>query len=61
MFCVLCERRYSPANLIGLISSRGCVLFLTENTEEQNTQVSTETLSQPISQNLTAVFGSNVL
>jgi len=30
------------------------VLFLTDNTEEQNTQRSTETLSQPISQNLTA-------
>ena len=56
-----CERKDSPANLIGLISSRGCVLFLTENTEEQNTQSFTETLSQPISQNLTAVFGSNVL
>ena len=37
------------------------VLFLTDNTEEQNTQVSTETLSQPISQNLTATFSSNAL
>ena len=30
-------------------------------TEEQNTQHSTETLSQPISQNLTAIFSYNVL
>ena len=30
------------------------IFFLTENTEEQNTQRPTETLSQPISQNLTA-------
>ena len=28
--CALCERKKSPASLIGLISSRGCVLFLTE-------------------------------
>ena len=28
--CALCERKKSPANLIGLISSSGCVLFLTE-------------------------------
>ena len=28
--CALCERKNSPASLIGLISSRGCVLFLTE-------------------------------
>ena len=46
-----------------------CVLYHTvgafylsqKNTEEQNTQHSTETLSQPISQNLTAIFGSNAL
>jgi len=30
-------------------------------TEEQNTQHSTETLSQPISQNLTTTFSWNVL
>ena len=52
--CALCERKNSPASLKN-------VLFLTENTEEQNIQHFTETLSQPISQNLTAVFGSNVL
>jgi len=56
---ILRERRNSPANLIGLISSSGCVIFLTENTEEQNTQRSTETLSQPISQNLTAIFSQS--
>ena len=37
------------------------IFFLTENTEEQNTQGFTETLSQPISQNLTATFSSNAL
>ena len=35
--------------------------FSQKNTEEQNTQHSTETLSQPISQNLTATFSWNVL
>ena len=35
--------------------------FSQKNTEEQNTQHSTETLSQPISQNLTATFSSNAL
>ena len=34
--------------------SRRNILFLTELTDEQNTQHSTETLSQPISQNVTA-------
>ena len=47
--CALCERKNSPASL-------AIVLFLTDNTDEQNTQHSTETLSQPISQNLTATF-----
>ena len=41
--------------------SLAIVLFLTEYTEEQNTQRYTETLSQPISQNLTAIFGSYAL
>ena len=35
--------------------------FSQKNTEEQNTQRATETLSQPISQNLTAIFGSYAL
>ena len=45
--CALCERKNSPTSL-------AIVLFLTDNTDEQNTQYSTETLSQPITQNLTA-------
>ena len=47
----LCERKNSPASL-------AIVLFLTENTDEQNTQGFTETLSQPITQNLTATEAS---
>ena len=39
----------------------GAFYFSQKNTEEQNTQHSTETLSQPISQNLTATFSSNAL
>ena len=38
-----------------------CVLFSQNYTEEQNTQRSTETLSQPISQSVTANDGCNVL
>ena len=49
--------------------SQRTILFLTEvafyfsqkNTEEQNTQHSTETLSQPITQSVTAIFSWNVL
>ena len=38
------------------------LFFLSQkNTEEQNTQHSTETLSQPISQNVTPTFSYNVL
>ena len=50
--CALCERKNSPAGL-------AIVLFLTEYTDEQNTQRPTETLSQLISQNVTATFSSN--
>ena len=39
---------------VPFLLSRRTFLSLTENTEEQNTQHFTETLSQPISQNLTA-------
>ena len=39
----------------------GAFYFSQIYTEEQNTQHSTETLSQPISQNLTATFSYNVL
>ena len=35
--------------------------FSQKNTDEQNTQHSTETLSQPISQNVTTTFSWNVL
>jgi len=35
--------------------------FSQKNTEEQNTQRPTETLSQPITQNLTSTFSWNVL
>ena len=45
------ERRNSPRQFSN-------ILFLTDNTEEQNTQHSTETLSQPISQNLIATEAS---
>ena len=52
--CALCERKISPR-----LSS--VFFFSQKNTDEQNTQHSTETLSQPISQNLTAIFSYNVL
>ena len=43
------------------VSHRGPFYLSQKNTEEQNTQMPTETLSQPISQNLTATFNCNVL
>ena len=45
--CVLCERKTYP-------HTPTMFFFSQNNTEEQNTQRPTETLSQPISQNLTA-------
>ena len=42
-------------------SCEGAFYFSQKNTDEQNTQRPTETLSQPISQNLTATFSSNAL
>ena len=39
----------------------GAFYFSQKNTDEQNTRYFTETLSQPISQNLTATFSSNAL
>ena len=39
----------------------GAFYFSQIYTDEQNTQSFTETSSQPISQNLTAIFGSNAL
>ena len=35
--------------------------FSQKNTDEQNTQTFTETLSQPTTQNLTTIFSSNAL
>ena len=40
---------------------RGHFFFSQSNTEEQNTQSRTETLSQPISRNVTPIFSSNAL
>ena len=59
----------SPYGSQTFFFSQRTILFLTEvafyfsqkNTEEQNTQHSTETLSQPITQNVTAIFSWNVL
>ena len=48
--CALCERKTYPR-----LSS--VFYFSQKDTEEQNTQHSTETLSQPISQNVTANRG----
>ena len=45
--CALCERKISPR-----LSS--VFFFSQNNTEEQNTQRPTETLSQPITQSVTA-------
>ena len=52
--CTLCERKNYP-------HTPTMFFFSQKNTEEQNTQHSTETLSQPITQNLTATFSCNVL
>ena len=52
--CEICERNTSPVSL-------AIVLFLTEYTDEQNTQRCTETLSQPIAQNVTAIVGCWVI
>ena len=55
-------REKPPQRVVCVSSHRvGAFYFSQKNTEEQNTQHSTETLSQPISQNLTAIFGSNAL
>ena len=55
-------REKSPQRVVCVLSHREDAFYFSQsNTEEQNTQVSTETLSQPISQNLTATFSSNAL
>ena len=52
----VCSVREKPSQRVSQL-----FFFSQMNTEEQNTQHSTETLSQPISQNLTATFSSNAL
>ena len=55
-------REKTPLQLSSILSlTVGAFYFSQKNTDEQNTQSFTETLSQPISQNLTAIFGSNAL
>ena len=48
-------REKTTQHVVCVLSHRvGAFYFSQKNTEEQNTQHSTETLSQPISQNVTA-------
>ena len=55
-------REKTPLQLSSILSlTVGAFYFSQKNTDEQNTQSFTETLSQPITQNLTAIFGSNAL
>ena len=55
--------REKPPQRVTCVSSHrvGAFFFSQKITDEQNTQRRTETLSQPISQNLTAIFSWNVL
>ena len=55
-------REKAPQRVVCVLSHReGAFYFSQIYTDEQNTQHSTETLSQPISQNVTATFSSNAL
>ena len=55
-------REKTPQKLSSALSlTVGAFSFSQKNTEEQNTQVSTETLSQPISQNVIAKEGCWVM
>ena len=55
-------REKTPQRFSSVLSlTVGAFYFSQIYTDEQNTQRPTETLSQPISQNLTAIFSSNVL
>ncbi|WP_346748414.1 hypothetical protein [Prevotella jejuni] len=55
-------RDKTPQRVVCVSSHRvGAFYFSQKNTEEQNTQHFTETLSQPISQNVTATFSYNAL
>ncbi|WP_455092007.1 hypothetical protein [Prevotella jejuni] len=52
---IFCQQvQYSISRKVSFSHTEGAYSFSQKNTEEQNTQHSTETLSQPISQNLTA-------
>ena len=59
----VCSVRERTTQRVTCVSSfsEGAFYFSQIYTEEQNTQSFTETLSQPISQNLTATFSSNAL
>ena len=55
-------REKTPHRVVCVLYHRVDVFFFSQKiTDEQNTQRRTETLSQPISQNLTAIFSWNVL
>ena len=55
-------REKPPQRVVCVSSHRVGAFYFSQNyTEEQNTQSHTETLSQPISQNLTAKISYNVL
>ena len=55
-------REKPPQRVVCVSSHRvGAFYFSQNNTDEQNTQSFTETLSQPISQSLTPTFSYNVL
>ena len=55
----VCSVREKPPQRVVCVSSHrvGAFYFSQKNTEEQNTQHSTETLSQPITQNPTPIRG----
>ena len=54
--CVLCEKKTPQRVVCVLYHTVVAFYFSQKNTDEQNTRYFTETLSQPISQNLTAIF-----
>ena len=55
-------REKTPQQLSWFLSHREGAYFLSQkSTDEQNTQQFTETLSQPITQSVTATFSYNVL
>ena len=59
----MCSVRERTTQRVTCVSSlrEGVFYFSQKNTDEQNTQRATETLSQPISQSVTATFSYNVL